>query len=187
MPSTIRKVSYAYDPKNPAPTIGGPNLGQNNGPQDQRKLSGRTDVLRFVTEPLPSSPSTRTASSFADGATPAIPRPLLVAAPAMPATWVPCGSPTRCPGGPLCQSPLPHPLPPLMAAGATAARTRGCVPRSTNRSATATRTQATTSRRFSTTRTARASAFQPERPESATKANCEFLVCSCRAACETCW
>jgi putative CocE/NonD family hydrolase len=32
------ELAYAYDPKNPAPTIGGPNMGQNNGPQDQRKL-----------------------------------------------------------------------------------------------------------------------------------------------------
>ncbi|HTM47999.1 MAG TPA: CocE/NonD family hydrolase [Bryobacteraceae bacterium] len=46
------KATYAYDPRKPAPTIGGPNLGQNNGPQDQRKLRGRPDVLYFVTEPL---------------------------------------------------------------------------------------------------------------------------------------
>jgi putative CocE/NonD family hydrolase len=46
------KTSYAYDPKTPAPTIGGPNLGQNNGPQDQRKLRGRPDVVYFATEPL---------------------------------------------------------------------------------------------------------------------------------------
>lgn len=45
-------ASYAYDPKNPAPTIGGPNLGENNGPQDQRKLRGRPDVAYFTTEPL---------------------------------------------------------------------------------------------------------------------------------------
>jgi predicted acyl esterase len=45
-------ASYAYDPRKPAPTMGGPNLGQNNGPQDQRKLRGRPDVLYFQTEPL---------------------------------------------------------------------------------------------------------------------------------------
>jgi uncharacterized protein len=46
------KVAYAYDPAHPAPTIGGPNLGQNNGPQDQSKLRGRADVLYFTTAPL---------------------------------------------------------------------------------------------------------------------------------------
>jgi predicted acyl esterase len=43
---------YAYDPRHPAPTLGGPNLGDNNGPRDQRPLRGRKDVLHFVTEPL---------------------------------------------------------------------------------------------------------------------------------------
>jgi predicted acyl esterase len=46
------KAAYAYDPAHPAPTIGGPNLGQNNGPQDQRKLRGRGDVVYFTTAPL---------------------------------------------------------------------------------------------------------------------------------------
>jgi predicted acyl esterase len=46
------KAAYAYDPNQPAPTIGGPNLGENNGPQDQRKLRGRPDVLYFTTELL---------------------------------------------------------------------------------------------------------------------------------------
>ena len=45
-------VTYAYDPKNPAPTVGGANLGENRGPLDQRKLKDRTDILRFVSEPL---------------------------------------------------------------------------------------------------------------------------------------
>jgi uncharacterized protein len=46
------KATYIYDPRHPAPTIGGPNLGQNNGPQDQRKLHGRADVVYFSTAPL---------------------------------------------------------------------------------------------------------------------------------------
>ena len=52
-PETEGKAAYAYDPRHPAPTIGGPNLGQNNGPQDQRKLRGRPDAIYFVTDPLP--------------------------------------------------------------------------------------------------------------------------------------
>jgi len=50
--SATGHAEYAYDPRRPAPTIGGPNLGQNNGPQDQRKLRGRADVVYFQSEPL---------------------------------------------------------------------------------------------------------------------------------------
>ncbi len=45
-------VTYAYDPKNPVPTVGGANLGENRGPLDQRKLKDRKDIIRFVSEPL---------------------------------------------------------------------------------------------------------------------------------------
>lgn len=45
-------MSYAYDPNDPAPTHGGPNLVLPAGPFDQREVSGRDDVLSFQTEPL---------------------------------------------------------------------------------------------------------------------------------------
>jgi len=45
-------ISYAYDPKDPVPTVGGNNMGDNKGPMDQRKLEGRKDILRFQTQPL---------------------------------------------------------------------------------------------------------------------------------------
>ena len=46
-------VSYDYDPKHPAPTIGGHHdWGGKSGPWDQRALREREDVLYFVTEPL---------------------------------------------------------------------------------------------------------------------------------------
>ncbi len=44
--------SYAYDPKNPVPTLGGANLLLPLGPKDQRKIENRRDVLLFTTEPL---------------------------------------------------------------------------------------------------------------------------------------
>ena len=48
-------LTYTYDPKNPAPTIGGHHsrAGAQNGPWDQRKLRERSDVLYFVSDPLP--------------------------------------------------------------------------------------------------------------------------------------
>ena len=45
-------VAYAYDPRNPVPTIGGANLGGKKGPMDQRPLKDRKDIVRFVTPPL---------------------------------------------------------------------------------------------------------------------------------------
>jgi predicted acyl esterase len=46
-------VSYTYDPKQPAPTIGGHHdWGEHSGPWDQRPLRQRDDVRYFVTEPL---------------------------------------------------------------------------------------------------------------------------------------
>lgn len=44
--------TYAYDPRDPVPTIGGANLTIQKGPMDQRPLAGRDDILRFRTEPL---------------------------------------------------------------------------------------------------------------------------------------
>jgi len=46
------KDSYAYDPKNPVPSVGGNNLMMDVGPMDQRTVSGRPDVLKFETQPL---------------------------------------------------------------------------------------------------------------------------------------
>ncbi|HYB23336.1 MAG TPA: CocE/NonD family hydrolase, partial [Solirubrobacteraceae bacterium] len=50
---------FAFDPRDPAPTIGGPTslpgrfLRTNAGPLDQRPLEGRRDVLVYTSEPLP--------------------------------------------------------------------------------------------------------------------------------------
>jgi predicted acyl esterase len=44
--------SYAADPANPVPTVGGQNLGRDVGPRDQRAIKPRPDYLRFQTEPL---------------------------------------------------------------------------------------------------------------------------------------
>jgi predicted acyl esterase len=47
------EITYDYDPKNPAPTLGGNwQFKDKNGPHDQRPLKDRADVLRFVSEPL---------------------------------------------------------------------------------------------------------------------------------------
>ena len=46
-------LSYDYDPKDPAPTIGGHHdWGTVSGPEDQRPLREREDVLYFMTDPL---------------------------------------------------------------------------------------------------------------------------------------
>ncbi len=51
--------TYRFDPRDPAPTLGGPTslpgrfLRTNAGPLDQRPLEGRGDVLAYTTEPLP--------------------------------------------------------------------------------------------------------------------------------------
>jgi predicted acyl esterase len=44
--------SYVYDPNNAVPTEGGNNLAMVTGPLDQRTVSDRPDVLRFIGEPL---------------------------------------------------------------------------------------------------------------------------------------
>ncbi len=44
-------LAYAYDPKDPAPTVGIKAM-LDSGPHDQRPLKDRKDVLRFVSAPL---------------------------------------------------------------------------------------------------------------------------------------
>lgn len=51
-PSKPREVTYAYDPADPCPTHGGQNLLIPAGPFDQRKVSGRKDVVKFASEEL---------------------------------------------------------------------------------------------------------------------------------------
>ena len=46
--------TYAYDPKNPVPSVGGNNLMMDRGPIDQRAVSNRPDVIKFETEVLTS-------------------------------------------------------------------------------------------------------------------------------------
>ncbi|HNU98902.1 MAG: CocE/NonD family hydrolase [Verrucomicrobia bacterium] len=45
-------LSYRYDPAQPVPTLGGPQLTIPAGPKDQRSIESRDDVLVFSTEPL---------------------------------------------------------------------------------------------------------------------------------------
>jgi predicted acyl esterase len=56
---------YAYDPYDAVPTLGGNNLAMDSGPMDQRPVSRRPDVLRFVGEPL-SAPLEVAGHVFAD-------------------------------------------------------------------------------------------------------------------------
>jgi putative CocE/NonD family hydrolase len=52
-PSTGPTDTYVYDPENPVPTIGGAVLfDAPGGPQDQRPLEARDDVLVYTSEPL---------------------------------------------------------------------------------------------------------------------------------------
>jgi hypothetical protein len=46
------RLSYAYDPQDPVPTVGGQNLSLPKGPMDQRDLESRADVLTFTTSVL---------------------------------------------------------------------------------------------------------------------------------------
>jgi predicted acyl esterase len=46
------KATFTYDPEDPCPTHGGQNLLIPAGPFDQRKVSGRSDVITFATAPL---------------------------------------------------------------------------------------------------------------------------------------
>jgi putative CocE/NonD family hydrolase len=55
-PRTEAADLYGYDPADPVPTVGGPLCCDNDhlaaGPQDQRKVEGRADVLVYSTPPL---------------------------------------------------------------------------------------------------------------------------------------
>jgi hypothetical protein len=47
-----KPLTYTYDPKNPVPTQGGPQLTLKAGAWDQRAIESRSDVLVFTSEPL---------------------------------------------------------------------------------------------------------------------------------------
>eukprot|EP00002_Diphylleia_rotans_P027595 TRINITY_DN5539_c0_g2_i1.p1 TRINITY_DN5539_c0_g2~~TRINITY_DN5539_c0_g2_i1.p1 ORF type:complete len:632 (-),score=149.39 TRINITY_DN5539_c0_g2_i1:139-2034(-) len=51
-PTGSGSASYAYDPTNPVPTIGGNELFGGCGPQDQTSIEGRSDVLLFTSDAL---------------------------------------------------------------------------------------------------------------------------------------
>jgi putative CocE/NonD family hydrolase len=51
-PESSQPLGYAYDPKDPVPTVGGPQLTLPAGPMDQRKIESRPDVLVFTTDAL---------------------------------------------------------------------------------------------------------------------------------------
>ena len=51
-PAGEGSLSYAYDPKNPVPNVGGQELGVPIGPKDQRRVENRPDVLLFTTDEL---------------------------------------------------------------------------------------------------------------------------------------
>lgn len=66
-PRESGRWAYAYDPRDPAPAIGGhATYGSDNvGPLDQRPLQERNDVLRFASAPL-DAPLEITGNVFAD-------------------------------------------------------------------------------------------------------------------------
>ena len=55
-PEKEDSITFAYDPTNPVPTLGGQNLNMDKGPYDQRPIEARGDVLLFtskiLTEPV---------------------------------------------------------------------------------------------------------------------------------------
>lgn len=51
-PGAAQSLSFSYDPTNPVPTLGGPELTIPAGPKDQRSIESRPDVLVFSSEPL---------------------------------------------------------------------------------------------------------------------------------------
>ncbi len=51
-PGAGAPLSFTYDPTNPVPTLGGPELSIPAGPRDQRAIENRPDVLVFSSEPL---------------------------------------------------------------------------------------------------------------------------------------
>jgi len=64
-PAKAGRRDYVYDPNDAVPTQGGNNLFMDSGPMDQRLVSQRPDVLRFVGEPL-SAPLEVAGHVFAD-------------------------------------------------------------------------------------------------------------------------
>lgn len=51
-PGAAPPLSFTFDPTNPVPTLGGPELTIPAGPKDQRPIEGRPDVLVFSSAPL---------------------------------------------------------------------------------------------------------------------------------------
>jgi putative CocE/NonD family hydrolase len=51
-PAAADPLTYTYDPSDPAPTVGGPQLTIPAGPMDQKRLEERPDVLVFTSAPL---------------------------------------------------------------------------------------------------------------------------------------
>jgi uncharacterized protein len=51
-PGSSPKLTFAYDPTNPVPTIGGRQLTLPAGPKDQRPIENRPDLLVFTSEVL---------------------------------------------------------------------------------------------------------------------------------------
>jgi putative CocE/NonD family hydrolase len=58
IPGEEAPEGYVYDPNDPAPTVGGPTslpallFGTNSGPQDQRQVEERPDVLVYTSAPM---------------------------------------------------------------------------------------------------------------------------------------
>jgi hypothetical protein len=51
-PVDPRPDRFRYDPADPTPAVGGTSLSANSGPQDNRALEARPDVLTYTTAPL---------------------------------------------------------------------------------------------------------------------------------------
>ena len=51
-PETDRPLGYTYNPANPVPTLGGPQLNLPAGPMDQKRVEARPDVLVFTSPVL---------------------------------------------------------------------------------------------------------------------------------------
>ena len=54
-PNDASPITYTYNPKDPVPTVGGPQLTLPAGPMDQRRIEARPDLLIFTSEPLTES------------------------------------------------------------------------------------------------------------------------------------
>ena len=51
-PAASQPDRYRYDPANPTPSVGGSSLSVDSGPQDNRNVEGRPDVLCYTSPPL---------------------------------------------------------------------------------------------------------------------------------------